>query len=986
MMRPTMPRRRRSALTATAALLSVVALAAPILIVPAAGAQQPGAVDATGYSPCEEGESDIDLLVMMDASGSLNSPGSGLDPDGSQRRQALSRFRADLTSVLRDLPQDSSTRVRVSLWRFESSVRQIAPFDVPSASHPSNAQIEESLGDIDGGRLAYRRNHTDYLQALREAEGAFRAASPPGACRLLLFFTDGLYDPLGRMTLEQADELREEVCGRIKQNYLDADIDVYSILLGSRFLQSRTGPAEADVDEVETEMLAASLQIMRALTGHGDSPLVRGLPPALRFDCEHWSDEIPEDRTGAIITIEDLDRLSVQLLEVAEVAARGLVEWTNCGVAPDGGTRSGPLPAGRYIESIVAYPRDSLIDAYQIVTADGGILPGRGSRNAPLRLDSDDLEGLAAGWTIEFITDGAGGGIDVACYAKLASAETSVTSGTVTDADGNEPGEVVRSPDGPGSAPQTGYQIVADAPLDLCSNLPDVWPDERVRDAYCRQDRAIVFELHPLDCEAEYRFDKPLRLLYEPEYANSLFLPGQLSQEIRIDIDRELPIRYDCFGAPVLVCTPDGDPRADERTSGDFDAGRGRVPELALSVAPDTRELPRERLRGDTDCRLYPPHVGEVEVSASWYPDSSTGAFPGEIDWRFRPDAYGDGSDGYLDASQRVLRLGPAEVSDGVPLLFETVDELDNGDWHITGVIELTPRWVTGFEDPQLEAQAQQIMAEQRVNVRADQEYTARANSAAALSLTLLLLILSALLSYILFCLALAATASLPDPNGFWLYSGLLPVEAGASGSFAFGDGARSALEAMQAERIEGVSSGRRNSRRWKTWRGQSIAGGSPLEIRLRRAWLFWLPGLLRESWSEVRVARGSGDGLAARPVGRRVPRDRQAAGARAHFDVLEVVGSARRTGGDDWVAPVWLARPRHGPKSGVDQTDLGQLAMLLNETGDAGDVRTADSSSALSPMDAGDPAVAPDARPSDAPPPDRPDLPPPNSDRGPSR
>ena len=534
------PRRRAGYWAAAAAFVALV-FAAPLFGPVAVGAQQAGSPDSSGYSPCEEGESDIDLLVMMDASGSLNSSGTGHDRDGSVRRRALSRFRADLTSVLSDLPQDSSTRVRVALWRFESGVRQIAPFDVPSASHPSDAQIEESLGDIQGGRLAYRNNHTDYLRALSAAESAFRDGSTPAACRLLLFFTDGLYDPLGNMTFEQADDLRDVVCGQIKPSYLDAGIDVYSILLDkdNLFLRPQPGTADADVDPVESEMRTASLQIMRALTGHADSPLVRGLPPALNFDCERWSDEIPKDRTGAIIAIGDLDRLSVQLLEVAEVAARGLFEWTNCGITPDGGRRSGPQPAGRYFESIVAYPRDSLIEAYQIVTADGEVVDGRGSGNAPLRLDSDDLEHLAAGWTIEFITGGADGGIDVACYTKLASADTSVTSGNVTDADGNEPEAVVRSADGPGSAPQAGYQIIAESPLDLCDNLPDIWPDERVRDAYCRPDGTIVFELHPLDCDSEYRFDKPLQLVYEPTFADSPFLPDQLSQEIRIDIDRE---------------------------------------------------------------------------------------------------------------------------------------------------------------------------------------------------------------------------------------------------------------------------------------------------------------------------------------------------------------------------------------------------------------------------------------------------------------
>ena len=136
----------------------------------------------------------------------------------------------------------------------------------------------------------------------------------------------------------------------------------------------------------------------------------------------------------------------------------------------------------------------------------------------------------------------------------------------------------------------------------------------------------------------------------------------------------------------------------------------------------------------------------------------------------------------------RVLRLGSAEVPEGVPLFFETVDELENGDWHISGVIELTPRWVTGFEDPGLAARAQQIMAEQRVNVRADQEYVARANSVAAWRLTLLLIVLNAIVSYVLFCLALASNASLPDPNNFWVHCALLPVAAGQAGALSLAE------------------------------------------------------------------------------------------------------------------------------------------------------------------------------------------------------
>ena len=139
---------------------------------------------------------------------------------------------------------------------------------------------------------------------------------------------------------------------------------------------------------------------------------------------------------------------------------------------------------------------------------------------------------------------------------KLALAETSVTSGNVTDADGNETGRGCAQRRRSWLSATGGYQIIAESPLDLCDNLPDVWPDERVRDAYCRPDGTIVFELHPLDCDSEYRFDKPLQLVYEPTFADSPFLPDQLSQEIASTSTVSNRFGTTALARPLLVCTP----------------------------------------------------------------------------------------------------------------------------------------------------------------------------------------------------------------------------------------------------------------------------------------------------------------------------------------------------------------------------------------------------------------------------------------------
>lgn len=921
-----------------AAVVALVGLSAvPMLDDTVASAQTGGDPGAGGYTPCESGQQDIDLLVMMDASGSLNAPASGIDSDGRLRRTALQRFREELTSLLQRLPPADAGSVRISLWRFESDVTRIAGFDQATGSHPSNAQIEASLGEPVGGGYSFRTNHTDYLQALRAAERAFLDEGTPGACRVLLFFSDGLYDPTGRPTLEQADELRNAVCRDLKLSYERAGINTFSILLGHAF-RGVTGETEPeDADEVDAEMAEASKQILRALTGHAESPLVRGLPYSRRFECERWSDAQPDDRDGSIIAVDDLDSLAIQLLEVAETAARQLVEWRDCGIAPDSGGRSGPLPAGRYIETIVAYPRGSLIEGYEIVTADGQTIRGPGDFDRPLYLESDVLGDLEAGWTLEFLTDGGSGGIEVACYARRATPPTADVEGTVTDRDEQPLPDVVRSADGANSPPLEGVRIVAEAPPGLCEQGPEVWPDERVRDWYCRGDGTVVFELHSLECQQSYDLDKPLVYRFEPIYADGLFGPGEVSQQVRIEVAGSARSLYDCLGAPLLTCADGVGAAADASSAearSDSDAARSALPTLVIE--PDSHELPHTPLSGVTACRLYPPQDGVVRLRAHWRPDASVGDLPGELDWRFDGDHYGSEFEGVLDESARELRLGPGGSSEGVALRFVTTDELANADWRIAGVIELVPSWQTGVADPEINAVADEQMASQRTAVRADAAYVARSDSGLARWLTLLVLLASLLLSYVLFCLALASTFGLPDPRRFWWRHAVLGVERRTGSSYSFLSGAVPTLSAAPAEAIRSERAGSSRRPRFTQWHGPApLPGADRISLVLRRSPRFWLTGLLRSPWSEV---RSDGRAVAVRPKGRKRPRRSNSAASRAEFEHLLVVGTPRRDGDDNISAPVWVALPRAGHRSSPEQLDEREMADLLNDASQQSD------------------------------------------------
>ena len=927
-------RRRRLLVAGLAAVLT--ALATPMLDTTVVAAQAAGEPGASGYTPCEPGQQDIDLLVMMDASGSLNAPASGIDRDGRLRRSALQMFREELTSLLQRLPPADAGSVRIALWRFESDVTRIAAFERATASHPSNAQIEASLGDpLGGGRYSYRTNHTDYLKALRAAERAFLEEGAPGACRVLLFFSDGLYDPTGTPTLEQADDLREVVCRDLKLSYQRAGINTFSILLGQAFRGATGGAESDDADEVGAEMAEASKQILRALTGHADSPLVRGLPYSRQFDCERWSDTQPDDRDGSIIAVDDLDSLAIQLLEVAETAARQLVEWRDCGIAPGSGGRSGPLPAGRYIETIVAYPRGSLIEAYEIVTADGEVISGPGDLDRPLYLESDVLRGLEAGWTLEFVTDGGSGGIEVACYARRAASPSADVEGTVTGSDEQPLPDVVRSAGGTDSPPLDGVRIVvaeADAPPGLCEQGPEVWPDERVHDWYCRSDGTVVFELNPLECQQSFDLDRPLVYRFEPAYAEGLFGPGEVSQQVRIEVAGSTRRLYDCLGAPLLSCAgnvdaPTATGAGSAEAQGDSEAGAA-LP--ALVIEPDSHELPRTPLSGVTACRLYPPEDGVVHLRAQWRPDVGAEDLPGELDWRFDGDYYASEFEGVVDESGRELRLGPGSTPEGVVLRFVTTDELANADWQIAGVIELVPVWQTGISDPVINAAADEQMAAQRTAVRADASYVARSDSGLARWLLLLGLLATLLLSYVLFCLALASTFGLADPRRFWWRHAVLGVERRTGSSYSFVNGAVPSLAAAQAEAVHGERVGSSRRPRFTTWRGPaSQQGPDRIGVVLRRSPRFWLFGLLRGPWSEV---RSDGRAVAAHPKGRkRSPRPNWAA-SRAEFERLIVVGAPSHDGSGAMSAPVWVAHPKAGRSSSLEQLDERALAELLNE------------------------------------------------------
>ncbi len=880
------------------AALASVLLWALLAAVPPATPAAAQANDAGAYTPCAS-DQDIDVLVMMDASGSLNAPATGLDKDGRQRTAALERFRAELASLLAELPAASPVSVNLALWRFESDVRQIADFAPASAGHPSDGQIRQSLGELRGGQLSYRTNHTDYLRALRAAGQAFRERGRPGACRLLLFFSDGLHDPTGRLTPAQIEELRAQVCGQIKPSFESAGIDTYAILLGF-------GSA-VDDQPLEPEMRTATMQALRALTGDSGSRLVRGLPYADDIDCERWSDQ-PGDRDGSVVEIAGLDNLALQLLEVVDVAASGLVEWTNCGVDTGTGTRSAPMPAGRYIDQIVAYPRDGQVTGYDIETADGRILTHSSEGSGPLRLGADDFGGLEAGWTIEFATTG-DDGLGVACFVKRVVADDVESTGSVTTGLGDAVSSVERSAQGADSTPLR-LTVTGDAPAGLCEEASSVeWNDPRLRDWYCR-DGQVVFELNPLDCQESVDL-APLVGSFRPSHADAVYGAEAFEVDARVVIDGPAAVLHDCFGGPALECASES----------------GGV--VVAVVTPDSDELPRERLRAAADCLLHPPERGHVDLVASWQPDSGRADLAGELSWLFDDENHTGGASGEVLDDGATLRLDADDAVGAVPLRFATADELRNGDWRIAGYIGLTPQWEPEDPDGRVAAEAAQWTRQMAHRVELDRSYSARSDSAAARWLTLLLVVASLLASYLLLCLALACSMTLPDATRFWIYRSTLDVVADGRGRLRFADGSAGHLAAARAASVRGTKS--RGGRGKRTLRWQT----DDFRVRLKRPFWLWLPGLIRGPWSELQSS--SAGVLAARPRPRRTRRAKSSMAGKLHladarFRSLEAVSAPTGESEGRHSATVWVARPKTGRDAPLEQTEMRDLGALLNQ------------------------------------------------------
>ena len=579
-------------------VLAATCAAAPLLsILPA---ESPAAAQSSGsdgdYEPCPSETETVDLLLMMDESGSLNGPG-GVDPGGTQRREALQEIRGALAGAM---------SVRIALYGFDVEGYGHAEFGPASAQHPSDAEIEASMG---------AERHTDYGVALETALSAFEEESRPDSCRVLVWFTDGLHDPEpsnSEAEARAAAELRDRLCRSTKRAFEDSGIQTLAVLLGDSF---RGGSGAADRNQ--QSMAEISLDVIRGITGHHDSPAVEGIPTAQ--ECS-WGNQ----RTGEILAVAGVIDLPNSLIQQTVESGSGFLDWSDCDRLRDGSrVSSNELPAGAYIKEILILAFGSEIERYGLLNparADGASPDWRplpaGSRR--LKLTSQDLERLPAGWglVLEVKPDEErqpNDGVDtrsvtLKCYSKQADQPLEVQGKIV-----NQQGERLTMV--PADSTHTlrvdifPYECPVDAELFI---LTPEFPIERVRNQVCEQGQQVDFEYYsgrPDEQTEVTSFTGEL----EPRFAGNLWgLGSKLEVEVATDFVVQAglpPPLLDCDGAAPQL---DGEWR-DDMFTGRIEAATCRLISPADGATPEGTGTIEVEASGDVGYHLEAPDGSRID-------------------------------------------------------------------------------------------------------------------------------------------------------------------------------------------------------------------------------------------------------------------------------------------------------------------------------------------------------------------------------------
>ena len=301
---------------------------------------------------------EIDVLVLLDNSGSLDTTKDGLvptDPRG-QRLEALNEFIDNFSKL-------GSAAKNLGLVSFANRASLIHPIAPLSSSNAKEVieKIESKLGNPDGA--------TNYIEAFDVANKEFKRRDPNNLnCKILIWFTDGGFQINSNETSDEVSLLEDEFCSGngfvadIQKN----DINTFVVFLGTG--TSSDGDTQKRMD--------VSIDAMQVITGDQTPSIQDGMNRSPKSPkCKDRFDADTR-HLGEVVSASEAKDLIGYLTDIVNIADGGKsVSVDDCPVQSET-LESMPMPSGWFIDWVS-------------VTSWDGDLPSADSLNLGIKLGGD---------------------------------------------------------------------------------------------------------------------------------------------------------------------------------------------------------------------------------------------------------------------------------------------------------------------------------------------------------------------------------------------------------------------------------------------------------------------------------------------------------------------------------------------------------------------------------------------------------------------
>ena len=363
-----------------------------------AGVQGPPSVCRDSNGSLKEG--DLDVLVAFDDSRSLSgSKGQrGSDEEG-RRFDALEEFLSAFAKT------QSTRKKNFGLIKFGSSAEETIPIGeiTPENFEEKATEIRRKIPNS----RDKQQSQTNYVAALQKAFDIFEQQDTMKTnCKVLIWFTDGVYDR-SNSTKQEADKedashLKGEVCesGQLADKIQNGDINTFVV-----FLKGANNPSFKN-------RRTASQDAMQAITGDAEPNF--GSKSESRDVSD--SDCSIENRRhlGEVLSAQDASELAGYLVDLVLVADGGkpIIEG-DCPIQLDE-AQSVELPDGRFIEwlSITTWNKSPDIDTESFTIRSNGktlsfedifsvaAAKQKDERSRRYVIKKSEVQQLSAGWSI----------------------------------------------------------------------------------------------------------------------------------------------------------------------------------------------------------------------------------------------------------------------------------------------------------------------------------------------------------------------------------------------------------------------------------------------------------------------------------------------------------------------------------------------------------------------------------------------------------